>query len=209
MSLIEYDSPLNMIISKTIDMIVLSALWFVCCLPVVTIGASTTALYYSTVKAIRKNRGYAEKNFFHAFKTNFKSGTLMWLFYGVMTVLLYICFMFASVIQEPSLKNFMTVVYMFISFVVLGMGCFSFPVLSRCSMKCGEIIRFSFGLLVKHFPLALIMAVIVLAAAAAMWYIPLFVFCVPTIATLLFSLPAERVMRRYTPENEKGWYSEK
>lgn len=207
MSFMEYDSPLNEIISKTVDIILLSALWFLCCLPVITIGASTTALYYSVVKAIRKNRGYAVKNFFHAFAGNFFPATLLWLFYGVMAVLLYICFVFASVLQDPGLRNFMNVVYLFISFVLFGMGCFSFPVLSRCSMKCGAIIRFSFGLLVKHFPFALIMVLMVTAAIVLMWFVPFLVFCIPAIAVLLFSLPTEKIMRIYTPKEENGWYN--
>lgn len=207
MSFMEYDSPLNEIIGKVIDIILVSTLWFLCCLPIITIGASTTALYYSVVKAIRKNRGYAVKNFFHAFRSNFIPATLLWLFYGVMAVLLYICFIFASALQSSILRNLMNIVYLFIAFVVLGMGCFSFPVLSRCSMKCGAIIRFSFGLLVKHFPFALIMVLIVIAAIVVMWHVPFMVFCLPAIAVLLFSLPTEKIMRIYTPKDETGWYS--
>lgn len=209
MSLLEYDSPLNEIIGKTIDIIVLSALWFICCLPIITIGASTTALYYAAVKSIRKGRGYTIKNFFHAFRGNLQQATLLWLFYGLMAVLLYICFIFASVIQIPELQKLLNIVYMFISFVVLGMGCFSFPVLSRCSMNCTTNIRFSFGLLIRHFPFALLMVVIVVLAVCVMWFVPILVFCIPAIATMIFSLLSEKIMRKYTPENEKGWYTEK
>lgn len=209
MSLLEYDSPLNEIIGKTIDIIIVSLLWFICCLPIVTVGASTTALYYTVVKSIRKSRGYAIKNFFHAFRSNFISSTVLWLFYGIMTVLLYICFVFASAIRISGLQNLMNIVYMFISFIVLGMGCFSFPVLSRCHMKCSKIIQFSFGLLIKHFPSALVMVLIVITAVGIMWFVPILVSCIPAIATMFFSLLSEKVMRRYTPENEKGWYTEK
>lgn len=207
MSFMEYDSPLTTMINKTVDMILLSALWFVCCLPVVTIGASTTALYYSTVKAIRKNRGYAVKNFFHAFRLNFLPATLLGLLFGALAAVLYICFVYASVLEDGSFRFFVTTVYLFMGFVILGIGCFAFPVLSRCSMKCGEIVRFSFGLLVKHFPLALIMVLIVVAAVYVMWMIPLFVFCIPTVATMLFSLLTEKVLRRYTPDDTASWYS--
>lgn len=207
MSFMEYDSPLTSIINKTVDMIILSALWFVCCLPIVTIGASTTALYYSTVKSIRKNRGYAVKNFFHSFRTNFLPATFLGLIFTVLAAVLYVCFVFANAIEDSNFRFFMITVYMFMGFVILGIACFAFPVLSRCSMKCGQIMSFSFGLLVKHFPFALVMVLIVAAAVCVMWCVPLFVFCVPTIATMLFSLPTEKILRKYTPESEKGWYS--
>ena len=203
----EYDSPLTTMINKTVDILILSLVWFVCCLPVVMIGASTTALYYATVKAIRKNRGYALKNFFHAFRVNLLPGTLLGIFFTLMAVILYVCFVFASVLKDPGFRFFVTTVYMFMSFVLLGIGCFAFPVLSRCSMKCGEILRFSFGLLVKHFPVALMMVLIVVAAIYIMWRIPLAVFCIPVTASMLFSLPAEKVLHRYTPEDSQSWYS--
>ena len=53
MRFMEYDSPIMCGIGKVMDILWLSTLWFLCCLPVVTIGASTTALYYTSVKAIR------------------------------------------------------------------------------------------------------------------------------------------------------------
>ena len=164
MSFMEYDSPIMAGIGKVIDIIWLSTLWFICCLPIVTIGASTTALYYTSVKAIR----------------------------------------------DDSFRFFITTVYGCLAFVVLSVGCYAFPVVSRCSMKCFEVLRFSVGLMVKHFPYTILMVLTVLLCVAAMWYIPLFVFCLPVAGTLLFSIFMEKVLIRYTPEAEKcGWYEEK
>ena len=59
----------------------LNILWLVCSLPVVTIGASTTALIYSCMK-LRDDDGYPTKNFFHSFKINFKQATIIWLIYA-------------------------------------------------------------------------------------------------------------------------------
>ncbi len=210
MHFMEYDTPISNVIGKTLDIFLLSAIWFICCIPVITIGASTTALYYAGVKGLRKGRGYAIQNFFHAFRQNFLPATLLWLFYGILTVVLYICFVFASVISIPGLKFFMSTVYTFMGFIFLSMGCYSFPVLSRCSMKCGQIIRFSFGLMIRHFPSTLLMVLIVGAVTAGMWSFPLFVFCLPAVGTIFFSLLMERILIRYTPEDEKNsWYAEK
>lgn len=210
MHFMEYDTPISNLISKTLDILLISAMWFICCLPVVTIGASTTALYYAVVKGMRKGRGYALQNFFHAFRQNFLPATLLWLFYGFLVAALYICFVFAAAVPDPGLRFFMTTVYTFMGFVFLSMGCYSFPILSRCSMKCGKIIRFSFGLMIRHFPFTLIMVIIVGAAAVGMWVFPLFVFCLPAVGSMLFSLFMERILIRYTPDDEKnGWYAER
>lgn len=58
----------------------LNILWLICSLPIITIGASTTALIYSCMK-LHKEEGYATKNFFCSFKENFRQSTVIWLIY--------------------------------------------------------------------------------------------------------------------------------
>ena len=74
-----FDNKIFGALGKVVDCVILSVLWLVCCIPVITIGASTTALYYTVHKSIRGNRGYVSRNFFHALKENFKTATLSWI----------------------------------------------------------------------------------------------------------------------------------
>lgn len=60
----------------------LHILWLVCSLPIITIGASTTALCYSCMK-LHRREGYATRNFFHSFKENFGQATILFLFFLV------------------------------------------------------------------------------------------------------------------------------
>ncbi len=57
----------------------LNILWFLCSIPIVTIGASTTALYYTTGKLVRGEGDALTKAFFSSFRSNFKQSTLIWL----------------------------------------------------------------------------------------------------------------------------------
>lgn len=59
---------------KLVDLLVLSGLWVILSLPVVTIGASTAALYYVTLKLASNEEGYTVRSFFHAFKENLIPG---------------------------------------------------------------------------------------------------------------------------------------
>ena len=59
-----YDNPVWRFIGKFWDVIMLSVLWMVCSIPVVTIGASTTAMYYVTLKLVRDEDGYTFRYFF-------------------------------------------------------------------------------------------------------------------------------------------------
>lgn len=67
-----FNSKIYHIMSKLAECMILSILWFVFSLPVITFGASTSALYYSVVKVVRKDEGSALKDFWHSFKSNFK-----------------------------------------------------------------------------------------------------------------------------------------
>ena len=106
MRFMEYDSPIMCGIGKVMDILWLSTLWFLCCLPVVTIGASTTALYYTSVKAIRRNRGYVTKTFFHALRMNFFPALGIWILYMAGIVLFYINFVFAAALKDDSFRFF-------------------------------------------------------------------------------------------------------
>ena len=57
----------------------LNLLWFICSLPIVTMGAATTALYYVTLKIAEEREGDITQQFFGAFRSNFKQATQLWL----------------------------------------------------------------------------------------------------------------------------------
>ena len=71
-----WDNIVFQMLGKLVDCVWVSILWVICCIPVFTIGASTTALYYTVHKSIRGDRGYTTRTFFGAFRDNFKAATL-------------------------------------------------------------------------------------------------------------------------------------
>lgn len=75
-------SPDNFVIqfiTKIVYSVYLNILWFICCIPVFTVGASTTALFYVTLKMVKNEEGNITKAFFRSFRENFKQGTGIWL----------------------------------------------------------------------------------------------------------------------------------
>ncbi|QBE99158.1 YesL family protein [Blautia producta] len=210
MELIKYDSPLTAGVNKVIDIFWLSILWAVCCIPVITAGAATAALYYTSVKSVRRNREYVTKTFFHAFRQNLFSSIGVWILFLLLSVLIYCSFVFAAAIPNNDFRFFAVCIYLFIAFLILGTFCYVFPVLSRCSMKGSGLLRFSAGLMVKHFPTTLVLVMIVLLCFMGIWYFPLFLFCLPAVGSLLYSCFMEKVLIKYTPESSADvWYAEK
>ena len=74
-----YDNPIWRFVGRLGDMILLNVLWILCSIPIVTIGASTTALYYCTLKIVRNEDDGDIKMFFRSFKLNFKQATIIWI----------------------------------------------------------------------------------------------------------------------------------
>lgn len=72
--LFSIDSKLFSFLSRVTDLIILSVLWMLCSIPIITIGVSTTALYYVTLKIARKEDVHIFRMFFSAIKENFKQG---------------------------------------------------------------------------------------------------------------------------------------
>ena len=67
-----YDNPVMRFIGKFWDVLILNILWLICSIPVFTIGAATTAVYYVTLKLARDDDGYTIRSFFRSFRQNFR-----------------------------------------------------------------------------------------------------------------------------------------
>ena len=80
-NIFNYNNKLFSAFDKVINIFCLSLIWFMACIPVFTIGASCTALYYAVNKVIRHGRGYIWKEFWSSFRSNFKQATIIWLIF--------------------------------------------------------------------------------------------------------------------------------
>lgn len=80
-SLFRMDSPFMLFLASVWDLIVLNVLFLVCCIPIVTIGPSLSALLTCTMRMIRKEGDVGAGAFFKAFGQNFRQGLLLTLIY--------------------------------------------------------------------------------------------------------------------------------
>ena len=73
------DSPFYRTMGKIGDLLFANLLWLVCCLPIVTAGASTLGLFTVVNKMAAKEDYTVHTDFFKAFKRDFKQSTALWL----------------------------------------------------------------------------------------------------------------------------------
>ncbi len=73
------ESPIFQFLSRVADMMIVNVLFIVCCLPVVTVGASLAGLTKVTQNISLGKAPSVIKTFFRAFRGNFKQATITWL----------------------------------------------------------------------------------------------------------------------------------
>ena len=71
------DNKFFSMMSRVADLILLNVLCIICCIPIVTAGASITAMFYVTLKMVRDEESYIVKSFFKSFKENFKQALVI------------------------------------------------------------------------------------------------------------------------------------
>ena len=79
MKFFSYESRFSQLLLKLCYSCMLNLLWFVCSIPIFTVGASTTALYYASLKVVRDEDSHVAAMFFRSFRQNFRQATVIWL----------------------------------------------------------------------------------------------------------------------------------
>lgn len=197
-------------ISRIIDMVVAGFLWLICSLPVITIGAASTAMYYSIVKCVRHERGRLTACFFSAFKKEFKQSTLTWLIYIAYILVMAVD---AALVGKFGLgEGFFGVLrWMFFLPAILTLP-WMFAYISRFSNNIKGSFKFVGWLTMHHLGRSILMAAELIGTAVIVWLIPVLLPLLPGAVCLLMSLHIEPVFREYTKdqndENIDAWYNE-
>ena len=84
------DNKFFTFMNKVADLCILNIICLVCCIPIVTAGASITAMYYVTLKMVRNEEAYIVRSFFKSFKDNFKQATIINLIMIAVGAVLYL-----------------------------------------------------------------------------------------------------------------------
>lgn len=86
----DMDNPIIRLLGRISDLLVLNLMTALFCLPVITIGASLTALHTCAMKLTRGEETVLALDFLRAFRDNFKKGTLAGLLLGILLLVLYL-----------------------------------------------------------------------------------------------------------------------
>lgn len=204
------DSRIMSFLAKLGDMFILNVLYLVCCIPVITIGAATTALYYNTLKMAENRESYVWREFLRTFKENFKQATIIWMIILLIGAVLVGDFLVMGGIGSQALASVTAIVVIVVGVFLILTAVYVFPVLARFDNSVLNIMKYALLMAIRHLPSTVVILAIhsvplLLAFASLEAFIrgllPVLLFTVSILAyfeSKLFS----RIFSNYYPKTE-------
>lgn len=192
-----YESPVVQALMSIGDCICLSLLWLLFSLPIVTVGASTTALYAASYHHIRKKEGHGLwQTFWEAFRENFKRSTLVWLVVLLVMALLTVdVFVLRAIRLSGGTLGGLYWPVIIIWCVALIWGVYTAAYAARFNGSVGEVLKYAFMMMVLHPIRAFGVALPLLAGLALTLLAPFMALILPAAVFVIGSFTTERVFR--------------
>ena len=214
----DMEGPLFTGLGRIADLFWLNVLFIVCSIPIFTIGASTTALYYVTLKMVKNEECYITKSFFRSFKQNFKQATGIWLIMMIVGGLLFTDYLImngkiadVSGIQD-TVRKVILVILLAAAIVYAFTLRYVFPILARFDNTVKNTIRNALIISIRHLPLSAVLVAIPIVAAVVLYFFPgAFIFYLIIVLALIAytsSFMFVKIFANYMPSAETETDSE-
>jgi len=194
------------------DLIILNVLFIICCIPIVTIGPSITALYYVTLKIIRGEESYMVKGFFKSFRENFRQGIVIWLILLAIILLLVVDFLIMQNLPEGiSIPAVIRYGLGILALILAMETLYVFPLLAKFSNTIKATIKNALIMSVAHLPMTLVMLAISVLPLILMAYGPAEVFSYGILAFIMLGFSGialahsfflVKIFDKYIPKEE-------
>ena len=204
MNIFGMDGKLYKFLDKFWHMVWIGVLWIVCSLPIITIGASSTAAYYAMVKSVRKSEDKPTKDFFKSFKQNFVQATIMTVIYLVIGA----AFAYAAWFYyhgQGALNMGLRWIFYIIILVYLCTITYAFSWLSRYEMSTIHALTYPIAITLMHLRFSIGLIVFWAAAIIGLyWAYNTFLFApllilIPGLKCLLDTYMIEPLLKKYEP----------
>ena len=207
------DSPVVTIADQIAEIIVAGFLWLIACIPIITIGPASAALYYTIVKVVRKKHSTVTQAFWYSFKENLKQGIVITLIYLVYAVIL---FFYVSTILRSGMFGKSPYLFVTSGIFLASPFVFTIPyifsVLSRFRTEIAGQFRYALHLSMSHFPITLILIVGLGVAGMICYLFPFFMAIIPGFYAWASSFLIEKALQKYMKQarktEESVWYFE-
>ncbi|MBO4396808.1 MAG: YesL family protein [Eubacterium sp.] len=203
------DNPVMVTLSRIADMLWVSIIFLVFCIPVITIGDAITSLYYVCAKVIRHGQGYVWREFWRSFKMNFKQSTIYWVIIVLAyTILIWnINYLGLNMSTKTGTGGVLAAVYLVMMIILALITINIFPIISRFDNKFTTTFKFAMFCAFRHILHTLVIFAMIFFSAMLIYVqfaTPTMIFGIvlPGLVGFLSTYPMEHVLKKYQPKSE-------
>lgn len=194
-----YDSRLYQILTTLSELMLLNLLTVLCSVPVVTAGASISALYSSLYK-LKESAGTPAGNFFSAFKKHFKRATLHWLLLLFFLVFAAIDLYIMNTVGEETISRTAVILPLVLTLLAVAVSNYLFALIPVFRAGFGQTIRIAVVFSIKYFPRTVIILILNAIPYFLLYYCTgAFLHLLPVWLLIAFSLIAYETAHILTP----------
>ena len=186
---------------RVADFFILSVLWMVCSIPVVTIGAASIALYDTVAHCFRYQEGRMVGRFFQTFKRELLRGILMTVFWAVVGYLFNVSYQILSQLgADSAFWSVFSQVYFVLLLIPIGIAVWAIGLESRFAYTFGQLHKNAVMFTLGYFPRTLAVVLIFVVFYNVLINMPFLVMFLPAIMVNLQSMFMEPAFRKFMTE---------
>lgn len=202
-NIFSYDNKFFQGIGKLVDCFYISVLWIVFSLPIITVGASTTAMYYAVNKVLRGNRSYVWRSFWDSFKSNFKQSTILWLICLVAGSILGVdIYLTRAFLENGEAMGVLYYIFLILCIFLILWGIYLFSYTARFENTTKEILKNCGIIAVANLPKTVLLFVVLVAGIVLGMFIPGIIPLIPAMVTWVMNVIIESVYRKYMSKED-------
>lgn len=202
-----YDSPVYRKLMLFTNLIIVNFLWVLTCLPVITAGAATSALYHVIFQLLNCQEDEVVKPFFQAFRENFRQATLIWVPHLFIGLALAAEAIYLSIGSSGGLW----LVFVVLAVIYLAVSSYIYPIIARYQSNTKKVLMNSAVLSIRHLFSSVCMVllntapfVLLLRFPRIFWNTSLFwTFLGFSLAAYLNSRMLMNIFKKYEPTEAK------
>lgn len=147
-------------LEKISNIVILNFLYILFSIPIITIGASTTATYFVAMKIVQNEEGYIFRTFIKSFKENFKISTIVWIMIMLVGGVLILDFHISNAIPNSSISNIFKLILTMVSIIIIFNITYVFPIICKFDNSIKNTIINAILISIQNLPYTIIMSLL-------------------------------------------------
>ena len=147
-------------LEKISNIVILNFLYILFSIPIITIGASTTATYFVAMKIVANEEGYIFRTFIKSFKENFKISTIVWIMIMLVGGVLILDFHISNAIPNSSISNIFKLILTMVSIIIIFNITYVFPIICKFDNSIKNTIINAILISIQNLPYTIIMSLL-------------------------------------------------